>query len=126
VKRLLLDTHTLLYWAIDPTLLSEQAYLAIALGHAQVYVSAATAAEIAIKRRSGKLTAPGDIQQLVRDNRFVELPITFEHARGTEDLPPIHKDPFDRLLIAQARVEKLTLVTRDAEILKYDVPTIAA
>lgn len=82
-------------------LLSEEARLAIALGHSQVYISAATAAEIAIKRRSGKLTAPSDIRQLVRDNRFVELPIAFEHARGTEDLPPIHKDPIDQLLIGR-------------------------
>jgi PIN domain nuclease of toxin-antitoxin system len=124
--RYLLDTHTLLFWALNPHLLSESARVAVGNGRSHVFVSAVSAIEIAIKRRVGKLDAPGTVGNLVAQYRFFELPITFPHAAATEELPFIHKDPFDRLLIAQARVEKLTLVTRDAEVMKYDVPTIAA
>jgi PIN domain nuclease of toxin-antitoxin system len=124
--RYLLDTHTLLFWALNPQLLSETARVAIGNGRSYVFVSAVSAIEIAIKRRAGKLNAPGTVEKLVGDNRFFELPIAFQHAVATEELPLIHKNPFDRILIAQARVEKLTLITRDAEVMKYGVPTLAA
>ena len=126
MKQLLLDTCTLIDWAVDPNRLHEEARLSIGRGRSLVYVSAASAWEIAIKRRVGKLTAPDDIDWLLRQNRFKELPVTIAHGEATAALPMHHKDPFDRLLIAQAQYEQLTLVTRDRQILEYDVPTIAA
>ena len=122
----LLDTQALLWWAFDPKQLSDDARIAIADGRSYVFVSAATAWEISIKRRLGKLHAPGCVRQLLKDNRFLQLPVSFEHAEATEHLPLHHKDPFDRLLVAQAKADRLTLITRDRDIQKYDVPMIAA
>ena len=124
---LLLDTHVFL-WAIDnhPTL-SEKARKAIVDGNNIVFVSAATAWEIAIKRGIGKLKAPkGDYLQELELHRFTPLDITTEHALAVEELPLHHKDPFDRILIVQAQVEKLTLVTRDEKIKTYAVSLIEA
>ena len=124
---LLLDTHVLL-WALDnhPTL-SPAARTAIIDGHNVVFVSAATAWEITIKKALGKLQAPSDdyLDELKR-HRFTPLDITTEHALAVERLPMHHADPFDRMLVAQAQVEKLTLVTRDPKILIYSVPIIKA
>ena len=89
-------------------------------------VSAATAWEIATKRASGTLDAPGDIAGWIAENEFTELPMTVEHAVAAAELPNHHRDPFDRMLIAQARIESLTLVAGDADISKYDVPVIDA
>lgn len=89
-----------------------------------IYVSAATARDIAIKRGLGKLTAPRDLVEEVKRLRFTELPITIGHAAAVELLPPLHNDPFDRLLLAQAATEKLQPVTRDAAMLAYEVSTI--
>ena len=80
--------------------------------------------EIAIKRGLGKLNAPPDLQSAIKACRFLPLPITLAHALGTESLPPHHRDPFDRLLVAQAIAENLTIVSRDATILRYGVPII--
>jgi PIN domain nuclease of toxin-antitoxin system len=126
VSRYLLDTHALILWALAPSHLDQEARIAIADGRADVVVSAASAWEIAIKRRTGKLDAPSDLRSLLVANRFQSLPITFEHAEATQLLPFHHKVPFDRLLIAQAQVERLVLITRDAEIRRYDVQTLAA
>jgi len=89
-------------------------------------VSAATAWEIAVKRASGKLDAPGDIADWVRQDGFAELAIEIEHAALSAELPNHHRDPFDRLLVAQARSEELTLVTSDPEIMQYDVEILDA
>ena len=126
MKPILLDTCTLIDWATNPTRLSDEARHLIAAGRSFVFVSAASAWEIAIKRRIGKLAAPTDIDWLLRQNRFNELAISIAHTDATIKLPMHHKDPFDRLLVAQAQCEHLTLITRDREILKYDIPTIAA
>jgi len=126
VKQFLLDTCTLIDWATDPGRLKEKARLSIGSGRSYVFVSAATAWEIAIKRRIGKLDAPSDVAWLLRENRFQELPVNVAHGDATSNLPMHHKDPFDRPIIAQAKCEGLTLITRDREIFKYDVPTIAA
>lgn len=123
---LLLDTCTLIHWATNPKLLRDEARIAIANGRSIVFVSAATAWEIAIKTKLGKLEETPPLAKLLKDNRFTEFAITIAHAEATRELPLIHRDPFDRLLIAQARSESLTLVTGDTEILKYDVPTLAA
>lgn len=124
---LLLDTHVVL-WAIDddPTL-SPAAREAIMDGHNVVFVSAATAWEIAIKKAIGKLRTPsGDYLEELQRHRFTPLDITTEHALAVENLPPHHADPFDRMLVAQAQFEKLTLVTRDSRIKTYAVPIIEA
>ena len=122
---LLLDTHVFL-WAVDDNPnLSPAAREAIINGTNIVYVSAATAWEISIKRANGKLTIPeSDYLEELRVHRFMPLSITTEHALAVENLPPHHKDPFDRMLIAQAQKEKLTLVTRDRRIKNYDVRII--
>ena len=122
---LLLDTHVFL-WAVDnnPNL-SPVAREAIVDGHNIVYVSAATAWEISIKRAIGKLKVPeSDYLEELRLHRFMLLSITTEHALAVENLPSHHKDPFDRMLIAQAQEENLALVTRDPRIKAYDVRII--
>lgn len=124
---LLLDTHVLL-WALDnnPTL-SPVARTAIVDGHNVVFVSAATAWEITIKKALGKLQAPsGDYLEELKRHRFTPLDITTEHALAVERLPMHHADPFDRILVAQAQIERLTLVTRDSRILAYSIQTIEA
>ena len=124
---LLLDTHVFL-WAVDnnPNL-SPAAREAIVDGHNIVYVSAATAWEISIKRTIGKLKIPeSDYLEELRLHRFMPLSITTEHALAVEKLSPHHKDPFDRMLIAQALEEKLVLVTRDPRFKAYDVRIIEA
>jgi len=124
---LLLDTHVLLWALADDPALSAAARAAITDGRNVVFVSAATAWEIAIKQALGKLRAPTDsyLQELQR-HRFTPLDITTEHALAVEHLPPLHADPFDRLLVAQAQIEKLTLVTHDKRIRDYAVATIKA
>jgi PIN domain nuclease of toxin-antitoxin system len=122
---LLLDTHVFL-WAIDNSPeLSQKARDAIENGNNVVFVSAATAWEIAIKKAIGKLKVPaGDYLEEIKLHRFTPLDITTEHALTIENLPPHHKDPFDRMLVAQAQVENLTLVTRDPRIKAYPVQVI--
>jgi len=124
---LLLDTHAFL-WAIDDNPnLSQEARTAITDGNNMVFVSAATAWEISIKKAIGKLTIPGkSYMGELNAHRFTPLDITTEHALAVENLPQHHKDPFDRLLIAQAQLEKLSLVTRDPRIKQYTVQVIEA
>lgn len=126
MRQFLLDTCTLIDWAVDPSRLNEDVRMTIGNGRSSIYVSIASAWEIAIKRKIGKITAPTDVDWLLRQNRFNELQISIAHTKATTALPMHHKDPFDRLIIAQAQLEQLTLVTRDREIQKYDVPLIAA
>ncbi len=126
MSNLLLDTSVLIDWAKDPKLLKDEARIAIANGRSMVFVSTATAWEIAIKTKLKKLDPLPSIQSLLSQNRFTELPISLTHAEDTMKLPMIHKDPFDRLLVSQARCNSLTLVTRDSEIVKYEVATLAA
>lgn len=82
--------------------------------------------EIAVKRASGSLDAPGDIAAWIAKSDFSDLPIEVEHAVAAAELPQHHRDPFDRMLIAQAQLEELTLVARDDEIDKYDVSILDA
>jgi PIN domain nuclease of toxin-antitoxin system len=118
---LLLDTHVLIWvFANDPRL-SQRARKSIAHPDTQVFVSAATAWEIAIERGSGTLEAPRDYREALMRYRFTPLDITTEHALAVETLPPHHDDPFDRMLIAQAILERLTIVTRDRRMHAYDV-----
>jgi PIN domain nuclease of toxin-antitoxin system len=124
--RLLLDTHIYLWWLEDPSLLCDDARIAIADPRNIVFVSAASIVEIAIKQATGKLRIAGHPEQQLESCRFHQLPFTIAHASAFRDLPPIHKDPFDRMLAAQARVEQLTVVTRDKVMRQYDLPSIAA
>jgi PIN domain nuclease of toxin-antitoxin system len=120
---LLLDTHVVLWWLIDDETLAGD--IKDRLDHElNVYVSPATIWEVAIKQSLGKLQPP-DLPERIRDSGFRELPITSAHAIAAGRLPLIHRDPFDRMLIAQAQLEELTLVTRDAHIHKYDVDVLA-
>ena len=122
---LLLDTHVVLWWLTDDPTLSDD--VKTMLDHEpDIYVSPATIWEVTIKRAIGKLQAPTDLPEQIRDSGFRELPIMARHAIAAGRLPPVHRDPFDRMLVAQAQCEALTLVTRDAEIQKYDVSVLAA
>ena len=91
-----------------------------------MYVSAASAWEVAIKVGMGRLRPTRTVEQAVAESGFLELPITFRHAERVAALPTYHRDPFDRLLIAQAEVEDLTLVTRDPVFSRYPVEVIEA
>ena len=121
-----LDTHVLLWWLADDVTLSQTIRATISDGMNLVFVSAAAAWEMVIKSALGKLDIPSDLEAALTANRFQPLPITIPHALAVVDLPHHHNDPFDRLLIAQARVEGLTLVTRDEQIKKYDVSIMEA
>jgi PIN domain nuclease of toxin-antitoxin system len=114
---LILDTHVVLWWLDDPALIAEPAN--------NVYVSAASAWEIAIKRGLGKLAAPSDFESAIDACGFRALPVTVAHALATERLPFHHRDPFDRLLVAQAQLEGAIVVTRDPVLSHYGVPVIA-
>ena len=125
--RLLLDSHTLLWWwEDDRPRLGPQAQALIADAANEVFVSAATIWELAIKRATGKLQTPADLEAAVRLSGFIELPVTFRHAERAGRLPLLHRDPFDRMLVAQAQAESLTLITGDASIARYAVPTLSA
>lgn len=121
---LLLDTHVLIWWD-EGRRLAAEARRAIADADS-VYVSAASAWEVAIKTGLGRLRPIRTVEQAVDQSGFLELPVTFRHAERVGKLPPHHRDPFDRLLIAQADVEELTLVTRDAVFARYGVGVIGA
>jgi PIN domain nuclease of toxin-antitoxin system len=121
---LLVDAHALL-WALDevarlPSVVQSE----LSAGVTPAFVSAATIWEIELKRSLGKLEAPGDLLDAVAAARFAELDITFAHARMAGGLPRHHGDPFDRMLVAQARSEGLTIVTADRRIAAYDVPVL--
>jgi PIN domain nuclease of toxin-antitoxin system len=124
----LLDTHAFLWWNLDDPQLSPAAREFIADGRNTLFVSAAVAWEIAIKAARGRLTLPEPADQYIaaRLNRhhFLTLPIEVSHAVAVYHLPSLHADPFDRLLVAQARLEKMPILTADAAIRRYDVEVI--
>ena len=117
--RLLLDTHTFLWWCKDDPQLGEAERAAIRDGANEVFLSAASVWEMAIKQALGRLKVPEPPSVAAPRMGMVPLPISFAHAEATSLLPPRHRDPFDRLLVAQARTEGLTLVTRDPLIRAY-------
>jgi PIN domain nuclease of toxin-antitoxin system len=123
---LLLDTHVFLWWLDNPQLLSKPARKAIGDGKNTIYVSAAVAWEISIKKALGKLDAPDDVEGAMAANRFLPLPVTIPHALAVRSLPDVHRDPFDRLLIAQAKHEGFKLVSRDSNVPRYGVGYIIA
>lgn len=126
MKRLLLDTHALLWWLDDARQLGPRARRVIGDTRNEVYVSAVSGWEIAIKRERGKLDAPEDLGSLIEDEGFSPLPVTFFHGEQAGALPRHHADPFDRMLIAQARTEGLAIVTEDARMPQYGVAIVRA
>ena len=123
---LLLDTHTLIWALENNSTLSNNARDAIIDGKNMVFVSSASAWEISIKKTMGKLNVPDNLREEIELHRFTQLNMNFEHTQLAGKLPDIHKDPFDRMLIAQAIIEKLTLVTRDSQIAQYKVNLLKA
>jgi PIN domain nuclease of toxin-antitoxin system len=121
--RVLLDTHVVLWWLLDDPTLPPDARDMLD-SEPDAFVSPVTVWEVVVKQRLGKLKGPRDLGERVRDAGFVELPVLHEHALAAGRLPPIHRDPFDRMLVAQAATEGLTVVTRDADIPRYDVLTL--
>lgn len=128
--RLLLDTHVFLWAVLRSNRLNASARQAIANVSNEAFVSAVSTWEIAIKLSIGKLELPGDaplyVEQRMHDAGFTELPITQRHTLAVHGLPRHHHDPFDRLLVAQAQLEGLTIVTSDTAMTRYDVRTLAA
>ena len=123
--RLLLDTNPFLWWVGDDPRLGAASRALIADPDNDVFVSAATAWEIAIKHSKGKLPYV-DTSAMVESNDFEPLPIELEHGIGAGELPPHHRDPFDRVLIAQAQRASLVVVTEDAAFASYDVDIVRA
>lgn len=124
--KLLLDTHVWLWWMGEPDRLASGTHAAIASPTHLVVVSAASVWEVAIKRRVGKLRFEDDPVAAVERGGFEPLSISPAHAAAAGDLPMHHRDPFDRMLVAQARAEGLTIVTGDPSFGPYDVPLLAA
>jgi PIN domain nuclease of toxin-antitoxin system len=119
-----MDTHALLWWLADEGLTAEVRDT-VAEPANLVMVSAASAWEISIKKALGKLTAPDDIEWQVDEGGFSPLPISIAHGIAAGQLPRHHDDPFDRMLIAQAFAEGLTIVTHDKRFADYHVPTLS-
>jgi len=126
VRRLLLDTHAFLWWLAEDTKLSKEASEAITDTTSHVHVSAVTVWEIAIKANLGKIDLAGaDMEYEIAANGFVELPITARHALRAGSLPRHHDDPFDRMLIAQAQLEDLIIITHDKAFLLYGISSLS-
>jgi PIN domain nuclease of toxin-antitoxin system len=123
---LLLDTHAVLWWLSDDPTLSEAARVAISDPENTVYLSAVVIWEMRIKQGIGKLDLPDDFEEVVDDQAFSKLPVTVDHANAIVRLPAIHRDPFDRMLVAQAVVEEMTIVTRDRNIAEYGIDVVVA
>ena len=121
---LLLDTHVLLWWLSDSSKLSSKARSALESDASLAYISSATVWEIRIKEALGKIQAPQALLEVISKQGFIELPITWEHANVLRALEGHHKDPFDRILIAQARTEKMRIVTADGAFASYGVSTL--
>jgi PIN domain nuclease of toxin-antitoxin system len=123
--RLLLDTHVFLWWRGEPSRLGSEAREAIA-NTQEVFVSAVSAWEAAIKASLGKLELPDSLSSGIKASGFEQLSITFAHVESTASLPFHHRDPFDRLLVAQAKLEQMTLVTHDRQLEAYGIDILWA
>jgi PIN domain nuclease of toxin-antitoxin system len=124
--RLLVDTNVALWTIEEPERLTDDTLRTMSDTNNQLFVSSATVWEAYIKHASGKLPLLDDFFDQLEGAGMEELPVTFRHARAAGLLPLHHRDPFDRMLVAQAQVERLTLVTRDAQLAAYGVPILPA
>jgi PIN domain nuclease of toxin-antitoxin system len=122
--RLLLDTHAALWWVGEDRRLSGRAAEALARDTNEVLLSAVVIWELAIKQALGKLKTPGDLAPGLIAQGAIPLPVTLEHAAAVADLSPARTDPFDRLLVAQAKLEGAVLVTADKRLAAYGVPVL--
>lgn len=124
----LLDTHAFLWWIVDDPQLSARARKRIGSGDNAIHLSAASAWELAIKARLGRLTVHEPLEAFVARqlslNGFAALPVQVSHALRVQRLPDHHRDPFDRLLVAQAQLEDMPLITADRQIRRYEVDVI--
>jgi len=119
VAKYLLDTHIFLWWLSDCDKLSQEVFDIISDTSNQIYISSATIWEIAIKEGLGKLKVDANLNSAIEANGFIELKISAICANATKKLEPIHRDPFDRMLIAQALQGEMTLITVDRFIVQY-------
>ncbi|MEQ8551013.1 MAG: type II toxin-antitoxin system VapC family toxin [Cyclobacteriaceae bacterium] len=117
----LLDTNIYLWWLDSPSKISSEARSLIEDPATTVFVSGAVPWEISVKKKIGKLEAPDDVMSFMEQERFLELSISHQHTGALQQLPDIHKDPFDRIQIAQALVENLYFITRDSNVLQYNL-----
>lgn len=117
----LLDTHILLWWLTAPSRLGATTAAILDDRRNALRVSAAVLWELAIKKAIGRIEMPGDLLNLLDDQDIRVLPIEAQHALAVADLPLLHGDPFDRIQVAQARIERLVIITRDPMIPRYDV-----
>jgi len=122
--RLLLDTRAALWWLTDEQRLTAAAAAHIDDPTVDLFVSAVVVWEMSIKRSIGKLDTPGEIGPALASGGARPLPVTFEHAAAVEHLPWHHRDPFDRLLVAQAAIEGAAIVSGDPAFRAYDVPVV--
>jgi PIN domain nuclease of toxin-antitoxin system len=126
--KVLLDTHVFMWWINEDARMSENAHRVLSDGHNELVFSAASGWEMAIKVRVGKLRVDGPLgpylsTQLAQNSMQV-LAVSLRHAVGVSELPTLHRDPFDRLLVAQALAEDLAIVTADPAIAQYPVETL--
>jgi PIN domain nuclease of toxin-antitoxin system len=124
--RLLLDTHTLLWTLVAPDRLSKNAAQAIAAEESEVFVSIVSPWEMAIAKARGRMDPPDNLEAQLETRRFALLPVSLRHTHVVETLPHHHRDPFDRMLVAQAQVEGLTIVTVDRLLRRYPVSLLPA
>ena len=122
----LLDTHVLLWWLTAPEKISSAGHQIIANRNNIIFISSVSFWEVSIKNSLGKLTLPNNMLTLSKSEGFKVLPLQPEEGLSVADLPHIHQDPFDRILIAQAKYNNLILLTRDQKIQNYPITTILA
>ncbi len=126
--KVLLDTHAFLWWIADDPRLSLRARQVMEAADTELFLSAVSGWEIAIKSRLGKLRLPADLEDFIVEqlgiNAIQVLPIQMSHALRVYTLPDLHRDPFDRMLVAQSQLERLPILTGDPQIAQYPVTTI--
>lgn len=124
--KLLLDSHVIVWWLEDSRHLTPAVRAAISSPASHPFISAASVWELALKIAKGQLKLPDDYVHRLRTDGFTELPVTIKQVVNSTRLPALHRDPFDRLLVAQALAEGLVLVTHDDVVQRYDVPVLEA
>jgi PIN domain nuclease of toxin-antitoxin system len=122
----LLDTHIILWWLTEPNKIALKARKIISDKNNRIYVSSVSFWEMAIKKSIGRLTLPNNILEILLAENFTMLSLTPEEGLGVADLPHIHQDPFDRILVIQAKLNDLILITADKKIMDYPVVTVKA